>query len=187
MSPDLAARLDLPARWEQLTREPAPAHPRSEAYRRLLAPFWSYVFEIYDPGFTLCPLAFRHPFFDVRLVTYLLAVPPMPWFLNKLLLREAMRESLPEPVRRRRKTTFVAEPVAALLRQPRAQWINDVGAAPELARYVALENIPKVAGLPQQIGPYESDWHLVTRPLLSQFLVSARCLTHPHEKGRNSP
>ena len=60
---------------------------------------------MYDPGVTLCPVVFRHPFFDVRLLTYLLGIPPIPWFLNKKILRDAMRGKTPEPVRRRPKGT----------------------------------------------------------------------------------
>jgi len=175
VSQDFAARLDLRARWEELIRERASLDPqRPEAYHELHSPFWPYLFEMYDPGVTLCQLAFRHPFFDVRLLTYLLAVPPMPWFLKKKLLRDAMREWTPEPVRRRVKTPMVADPVCALLRQPQAQWINHFDETPELGEYVDLEKIPKVAGLPQQVDRYGSDWHLVTRPLcLNRWLAHA--------------
>ncbi len=176
VSQDFAARVHLRARWEDLTRGPASRDShRPEAYRELQSPFWPYVFETYDPGFTLCPLACRHPFFDVRLLMYLLAVPPMPWFLRKKLLRDAMRGWTPEPVRRRPKTPMVADPVSALLRQPEAQWINHFDGTPELVQYVDVNKIPKIAGLPEQVDLYASDWSLVTRPLcLNYWLASSR-------------
>jgi asparagine synthase (glutamine-hydrolysing) len=176
VSQDFSARVNLRARWEDVIREPASADShRPRAYDALQSPFWPYVFETYDPGFTQCPLACRHPFFDVRLLTYLLAVPPMPWFLEKKLLRDAMRGSTPEPVRRRPKTPMMADPVRTLLRQPEAQWINHFDGTPELVQYVDVNKIPKIAGLRQQVDLYASDWSLVTRPLcLNYWLASSR-------------
>jgi asparagine synthase (glutamine-hydrolysing) len=183
VSRDFEARLDLRARWEDLTRGPASRDShRPGVYRELRGPFWPHVFERYDPGFTLCPLVFRHPFFDLRLLTYLLAIPPIPWFLDKKILRDAMRGRIPEPVRRRPKGPLAAEPVCALLRQPRARWINHFDATPELLEYVDVERIPKVAGVPQGVNQYESDWHVVTRPLcLNYWLAHA---AHPGSRER---
>jgi asparagine synthase (glutamine-hydrolysing) len=172
---DFAARVQLRTRWEELIRGPASLDShRPRAYRELQSPFWPYVFETYDPGSTLCPLACRHPFFDVRLLTYLLAVPPMPWFLRKKLLRDAMSGRMPEPVRRRPKTPMIADPVRALLRQPRAQWINHFDGTPELVEYVDVTKIPKIAGLPQQVDLYGADWPLVTRPLSLNYWLAHR-------------
>jgi asparagine synthase (glutamine-hydrolysing) len=175
VSQDFEARLDLRTRWEERFGEPPSLDSRRpESCRALQSPFWPSLFETYDAGVTLCPLTVRHPFFDVRLLTYLLAVPPMPWFLKKKLLRDAMQACLPEPVRRRRKTPMLADPVRALLRQPRARWINHFDRRSELVEYVDLERIPKIAGLPQQVDRYGADWHLVTRPLcLDNWLAHA--------------
>jgi asparagine synthase (glutamine-hydrolysing) len=167
--------MHLRARLEEFTRAPASCDARRpETYRDLHSPFWPYLFETYDAGYTLCPLAFRHPFFDVRLLTYLLAVPPMPWFLNKKLLRDAMRGCMPEPIRRRAKTPMVSEPVSALLRQPGARWINHIEPTPELVEYVDIKKIPRVAGFPQQLDRFGPNWYLVTRPLcLNHWLAHA--------------
>jgi asparagine synthase (glutamine-hydrolysing) len=173
VSQDFAARVNLRARWEDVIREPASADShRPRAYRELQSPFWPNVFETYDPGVTLCPLACRHPFFDVRLLTYLLAVPPMPWFLEKKILRDAMRGSTPEPVRRRPKTPMMADPVRTLLRQPQAEWINRFDGTPELVQYVDVSKIPKIAGVPQQVDLHGSDWTLVTRPLCLNYWLA---------------
>ena len=45
------------------------------------------------------------PFFDLRVLMYLLAIPPLPWCDNKEVLRSAMAGSLPDAVRSRRKHT----------------------------------------------------------------------------------
>lgn len=53
----------------------------------------------------------RFPFFDIRLVSYLLSLPPVPWFENKLLLRQAMEGWLPEAILKRPKAPFYATPL----------------------------------------------------------------------------
>ena len=48
---------------------------------------WASLFEGYDPGATKLDLELRHPFIDLRLVEYLLAIPAVPWCVNKHILR----------------------------------------------------------------------------------------------------
>src|SRR5204863_256186 len=77
------------------------------------------------------PLEVRYPFMDLRIVNYLLALPPFPWFFEKMLLREAMAERIPERVRLRPKTPLQGEPAAAQLQKTGAEvlkqmhWIED--------------------------------------------------------------
>jgi asparagine synthase (glutamine-hydrolysing) len=52
---------------------------------------------------------------DVRLVTYLLAIPPIPWFVAKTLLRETMKGVLPPSVLQRPKTSLQEDPLRAHL------------------------------------------------------------------------
>jgi asparagine synthase (glutamine-hydrolysing) len=175
IAPDFAARIDLAGRWKTLTDETASPHlVRPGAHRTLGSPFWPYLFETYDPGVTSFPLQVRHPFFDVRLLTYLLTVPPVPWFVNKTLLREAMHGSAPEPVRRRRKKPLLPDPVSVRLRQPAARWLNRFDAAPELLQYVDLSKVPRVAGLPHQVDQYRSAWHELTRPLSLNYWLAGK-------------
>jgi hypothetical protein len=47
-------------------------------------------------------------------------MPPWPWFEGKLLLREAMRDVLPEEIRTRPKRSLRRDPLAALLEASRA-------------------------------------------------------------------
>jgi hypothetical protein len=81
------------------------------------SPFWSHIFACADAGFTRLPLKYAHPFFDRRLVTFLLALPPAPWFARKALLRDAMRNDLPECVLRRPKTPLTQGFTQALAQQ----------------------------------------------------------------------
>lgn len=152
LNPDCTARAGLHERWRELNRAPAPLHPhRPEAYQKLTALFWSAYFESLDPGMTLLPLEIRSPLFDVRLVSYLLAIPPLPWTADKELLRVARRGILPEAVRLRPKTPLACDPVLAKLRRPQSRWIDGFVAEPKLSEYVAREKIPPVT------SPYRDD------------------------------
>jgi len=87
-----------------------------------------------------------HPFFDLRLVSFLLAQPALPWCSDKELLREAARGILPDAVRLRRKSPLPADPLVALLQRRESAWVDSFEAVPALGRYVERRHIPKVFG-----------------------------------------
>jgi asparagine synthase (glutamine-hydrolysing) len=168
LNQDFAARLDLPARWKKnIKAEPSRLHPlRHEAVRRLTSSFWQTIFESNDPGVTLVPVEHRLPLLDLRLVNYLLAIPPLPCCVNKELLRAAMCGTLPEPVCRRPKTPLAFDPYQVRLREDDARWIDEFRPRPELSRYVKREAVPRVTG--KAYDPAESSWiHL--RPLILNY------------------
>jgi asparagine synthase (glutamine-hydrolysing) len=144
---DLEKRLGLRERWDALTRASTPtAAVRPIAYEAMVDPMWPALFEGYDPGVTRVPVEVRHPFFDLRLVDFLLALPALPWCSDKELLREAGRGILPEAVRLRRKSPLLADPLTVLLQQPESGWVDSFEDVPELSRYVERRLIPKVFG-----------------------------------------
>lgn len=150
INPQLSAKLDLPARWENFHRPKPLIHPiRPEAYQQLTASMWPYLFESNDAGVTGFPIEVRYPFFDLRLVNYLLGIPPVPWCLHKELMRVAMRGILPEAVRRRPKTPMLGDPVSVLLKQPSSQWVDRFESAPALAKYIDRDAVPLVSGTEQ--------------------------------------
>ena len=57
----------------------------------------------------------RAPFLDVRLIRFLLRVPPLPWCMQKELLREATRGILPEEIRLRPKVPLQEDPLPLLM------------------------------------------------------------------------
>ncbi|MGH2717670.1 MAG: asparagine synthase-related protein, partial [Actinomycetota bacterium] len=65
---------------------------------------WSVLFLWGDPTFTGLPVHFRYPLVDLRLIRFVLAIPPEPWLVNKRILREATATRLPAAVRARPKT-----------------------------------------------------------------------------------
>lgn len=113
LRPEFVAALKLKERWPQPQNGiPWNAHPRHPlAYASLFFPQWSYMFEREDPAFTKAPVEVRYPFLDVRIINYLLAIPAMPWFFRKFLLREVVRRRIPESVRKRPKRGSRRDPL----------------------------------------------------------------------------
>ena len=167
---DLVARLGLRERMAGPGATPAPVHPtRPAAYDLLTALDWPSIFESHDAGVTGVPLVVAHPFFDVRLVEYLLAIPPMPWCFDKTILRVAMRGVLPESVRLRPKTVAAGDAVVALLRRPAARWVDRFEPVPALRAYVDRDRVPTVHG--------DDDWTSVwtsLRPLCLNYWLTAQ-------------
>jgi asparagine synthase (glutamine-hydrolysing) len=147
LNQDLEKRLGLRERWEGFTAGAAPnGTARRTAYEAIVDPSWPSMFEGYDPSVTGVPLEVRHPFFDLRLVKFLLALPALPWCSDKQLLREAARGILPDAVRLRRKSPLPADPLTALLQQTESAWVDSFEPVPELGHYVDRRRIPKVLG-----------------------------------------
>jgi len=144
-----AERLNLRGRWEQATGPELDGdHPlRSEAYRLLATAPWSWYCESSDPGVTRIPAEVRYPFLDVRLVRYLLSIPPIPWCIDKQILRIAMRDVLPDSVRLRAKAALASDPLVAHLRQePDGGWLDRFDPVAELDRWVERAAVPPLAG-----------------------------------------
>jgi asparagine synthase (glutamine-hydrolysing) len=148
LSKDFEAEVELRARWQDVNAPSPREHPRRpEAYRGLTAPFWpSNVFEPLDPGVTRCAFEVRHPFFDVRLLTYVLAIPALPWCDHKELLRRALTGLLPETIRLRPKTPLRGDPIRARIRRDDCGRLDRFAACPELDRFVDRQRLPSLAG-----------------------------------------
>jgi asparagine synthase (glutamine-hydrolysing) len=138
INPDLERRLDLRLRWRQAQHPSSHENagcPRPEAYNFLAQPYWAFWFEMQDPGATGEALEIRYPFFDRRLVEFMLGVPAIPWCVEKNLLRVAMEGLLPDEVRLRPKTPLVSDGLRE--RQDQATgWWTRVAPAADLARFV---------------------------------------------------
>ena len=145
----LEKRLGLRDRWESLNQVKANSTAvRPEAYDSIVDSTWPDIFEGFDAGSTGIPVEARYPFFDLRLVSFLLALPRLPWCCDKQLLREAGRGILPEAVRLRRKSPLQSDPLIAHLSRQEASWVDHFEPVPELARYVIRSRIPPVSGEP---------------------------------------
>jgi asparagine synthase (glutamine-hydrolysing) len=179
---DLEKRLGLRDRWNLFDREKADnAAVRPGAYQLVTASFWTDMFDQYDPGVTGVPVGVRHPFFDLRLLNFLLGLPALPWCSDKELLREAARGTLPEEVRLRRKSPLIAEPLLALLQKPESAWVDQFKPAPELECYVVRNRIPQIHGQKNVWGAW-----IDLRPLSLNFWLQGvrtrknRCALRVH-------
>ena len=147
MNPEIVAKFDLQRRAAELAGQILLAsHHRPESYASLSHGWWANNFEQYDPANTPRPVEARHPFFDLRLVNFLLNLPTLPWCIGKQLFREAMVGFLPQEVIRRRKTALGGNPVAELLKQPSSAWIDLFEPRPEFLHYVDRSLIPAMTG-----------------------------------------
>jgi len=139
IQPALAASLNLQARWsnplDSLPWNTHPRHPRG--YASLFLPQWDFLFRMESAATTRQPVEVRYPFLDVRLVNFLLALPSMPWFFRKYLLRETMRGRLPEAIRLRPKTPFPFHPLLAALTREDAKPLVQMQPAHQLKHYIS--------------------------------------------------
>ena len=144
LNEDFVGRAKLLERWRQVNDTPLIHPTRPQGYRSLTDPFWPDRFESYDPGVTYVPCEVKYPFFDIRMMTYLLAIPTVPWCTDKELIRKAMHGTLPEPVRRRPKTVLAGDPVLARMRQHEVEWMDSFEGTSELSKYVEREAVPSL-------------------------------------------
>ena len=144
LAPSIAEHVDIPTRWWQFPTRPRMHAWRPQTYSSVTDPYWVIGFQQEDAAYWDVPLEFRYPYFDIRLVRYLLRVPVVPGFSNKRLLREVMRGKLPEMVRLRPKATLAGKP-----KHLYADWVcrsNRPG--PELARYVDTSRLARLIAEP---------------------------------------
>jgi asparagine synthase (glutamine-hydrolysing) len=113
MRRDFVDRAGLEDRWASLASEEgaglSPTIRRPEAYAKLRSGFWPRGFEADHPGATGIPLSTRHPFFDERVVEFLLSLPAAQWANDKGVVVAAMRGRLPDRVRLRQKTPLAGD------------------------------------------------------------------------------
>lgn len=134
LNTDLESRLNLRERWQQMALCAWAAHPtRPEAAGALLAAYWQNCFEELDPGTTRVCLEYAHPYFDLRLLRFLFSVPPVPWTLDKYLIRSSLRNMAPEAVRLRPKTPLSGNPLLTFVRRNREMFSQ---VPRNIARYV---------------------------------------------------
>jgi asparagine synthase (glutamine-hydrolysing) len=102
----LQSEVNLP---ERPRLEEHPLHPA--AYRALHGGYWASVHETEDAGCTGVLLETRAPLLDLRILRFLLRLPPVPWCINKELCRRTMEGSLPRQVLVRRKAPLLEDPL----------------------------------------------------------------------------
>lgn len=114
---DFADRLRLPERQEALGLGGDPSHPwHPEAFASLTSPIWQAYFDDHALEESLAGFEWRYPYLDLRVLEFMLSVPPVPWGWKKRLVRGAMRGRLPVEVLAREKTPLACYPEVATMR-----------------------------------------------------------------------
>jgi len=138
LAPEFSNRANLRERWEQENATPGSWPPHSihpRTYAGLASPLWAHLFEQDDPGATRCLVETRYPFLDLRMVNFLLALPPFPWLYKKMLVREAMMGRLPERIRTRPKTPLQGDPVSTQLAKSGVARLREIPWCSEMERF----------------------------------------------------
>jgi len=148
---DFAARVGARARWSEFHDRAPSRHPiRPAGYDSFNGARWQQLFEDCDRQGAITHTEFRHPYLDLRLLQYLLSLPSMPWCRNKLIIRRAMRGTLPREILTRKKTAMRA---SADLARAAAHGFPRLQPAPELAAFV---NASRVPAQPTRIAEFRS-------------------------------
>lgn len=163
MAPEFASRVNARDRWRRgVVPRPPVMHPvKPRAYTSMFLPQWRSLFELHEAGVTRSPVEMRYPFLDLRIITYLLAVPSFPWAFHKTILREAMAGHLPERIRLRPKTPFAGDSARDVaLREEAAACVARAAWSDEMERFV-----PKRAYRAPTAAASAADMETAIRPL----------------------
>ena len=153
---DFAREQSIDERWRRYRAFEPEIHPtRPQAYNLLRGAGWQRLSEYLDPAAMRAPIDYRNPFLDVRVVRFLLRVPPMPWFAEKELLRLAVAGKLPESVRTRRKTPLREDPTHVLMTRQAEELARRVQESTALDGFVDRRRVAEAIRNPRRT-PYES-------------------------------
>ena len=178
LNKDFSRKLELAERWQQVYADRAPAHPlRPRVFQALFAPSWDSLYGRFDAGVTLLPLEVCHPLIDIRMVDYLLALPIIPWLLDKTILREAMTGILPDSVRLRPKSPLGGDPGLQLRHTARFREIDEFRAVPALLSYIDRKSVPRVT---EELDSNQL-WTNVRPFSLNQWLTHSHSMEHRND------
>jgi asparagine synthase (glutamine-hydrolysing) len=167
-----ADRLELAKRDVFDSNHSMRKHPaRGEAYASLISLFWTSLFEDHGPGVTQVTLEERHPFFDLRLLRFLLRMPPAPWFVHKELLRQSMHGYLPEAVCSRPKTPLKGDPFLLYLAGNQSGNRRISSALYTCNDFLDCPTLAKLLARPKELDPLNYD---ITRPISLMIFLTVQ-------------
>ena len=167
---DFADRLRLEERGRTLGEGGDRSHPwHPTALESFTSAIWQFHFDTHDFDEALSAPVWRHPFLDLRVLEFMLSVPPLPWGWKKQLIREAMRGRLPAPVLAREKTPLPLLPHVAMMRRHGLPELSPTGC---LAAYVDARRLPTArsseADWDRAQSVHALDYWLTAGPMTSQ-------------------
>ena len=147
LEPHFVEQYHLPERWLELQRGPKISHPLHPiGYAGISSESWSSIYETEDAAWTGVPVEMRSPLLDLRMLRFLLRVPPVPWCMEKELLRKAMRGILPEEIRSRPKTALLFEPIDCFVKSNRWSPLPLAEPPSEIRTYVDWQRLGATLG-----------------------------------------
>jgi asparagine synthase (glutamine-hydrolysing) len=147
LNPDFRKRIGADERWSELISPPETTHrTRPEVEFNLIGSFWTRLFEEYHPTETGLPLEHRHPFFDLRVLRFVLSVPPAQWYNDKGLLRIGMVNRLPIEVVRREKSPLAYDPLEVRWKRDGSGWIDGATIGDNIRGFVDKDYVWKDVG-----------------------------------------
>jgi asparagine synthase (glutamine-hydrolysing) len=147
LEPHFVEQYHLRERWLELQRGPKISHPLHPiGYAGISSESWSSIYETEDAAWTGVPVEMRAPLLDLRMLRFLLRVPPVPWCMEKELLRKAMQGILPEEIRSRPKTALLFEPIDCFVKSNRWSPLPLAEPSSELRTYVDWQRLGATLG-----------------------------------------
>jgi asparagine synthase (glutamine-hydrolysing) len=175
LNPELVKRLALRERWQMISAGSAPnLSARPEAYQNVASPYWTLNFELHDCGIADVNVEACHPFFDLRVLKFLLALAALPWCSDKEILRRDGSGVLPDAVRLRKKSPLAQDPIWALFQKSESAWVDRFEAVPELSQFVKRDRVPQL----YQIASSGDAW-VHSKPLSLNFWLQRCSLYDP--------
>ena len=164
INPEFAHRIDISDRWHSGWQR---INSGVNVHRQMTSGFLNSLFEGYERP--ELPIVVRHPFFDIRLVSFLAKLPNR-LKTDKLLLRNAMEGKLPDQVCRRPKTPLAGDLVRSQLLNTNDAHIIKQSVSKECSAFV--NGVSFARGFDQFIAESgnESTW-------LSAILATPVCLS----------
>ena len=141
LASDFARRCQCRERWDRQRDAPSPHPSRPVAYASFGDVHWQSLFETCDLYGAASHADIRHPYLDLRVLQYMLALPVMPWCREKAVVRRAMRWELPPQILRRRKAPVTGSPD---FERVKSSGLPRLVVASELRNYVNPDKIPAV-------------------------------------------
>jgi asparagine synthase (glutamine-hydrolysing) len=160
-APDFERRLNLQERWRAINIPPPPSHPfNSKAYLAVNDLSVGSILESCDATWTGCHMELRAPFMDRRLARFVLKIPPVPWAMDKHLLRRSQVGILSDEIRLRPKTPVLKD---VLLLHVRSGRFNPGQTPPPSGIVKSLIHWPLLINILQQ--SLDQSLYLHLRPL----------------------
>jgi asparagine synthase (glutamine-hydrolysing) len=112
LNPQFLARVRVERSSDEDETEVLDSHPfHPVSFKSLYSGYWGMTLETEDPGNSGVPLQIRTPFLDLRIIKFLLRLPPLPWCMEKEITRRSMKGLLPDAVLKRPKSPLPTDPL----------------------------------------------------------------------------